>query len=353
MINLYNAVILLTEMTLALTAVDLIKNKLISRETKVRGVVTSIIIGIAALAECVAESLSDNTELIGLHAGIELVEICLLPVTGVAIALSYGTAIRPKLAAALCCVHAVVQIVALPSGAIFTIGTSGVFRMGRFFELYILVLVATIIYAAVCIAIFDRKYQKKIDLLLFFSLIILAEGIGKLFAEPAIWVLYMCIAATNVICYMNYYKTMLRIDAVTQLLNRRNYDGSIGNVSAGAAIIMLDIDKFKIVNDTYGHKFGDCCLQEIGGCILRTYRSVGQCFRIGGDEFCVIIENIECSIESLNEQFAKEIEELRNRDSRMPDISLGYGYYDYGMSDISEALKAADDMLYKNKKEKL
>ena len=52
---------------------------------------------------------------------------------------------------------------------------------------------------------------------------------------------------------------------------------------------MIDANDFKLINDTYGHQCGDWALAKISEAILNVYSKVGFCYRIGGDEFCVIL----------------------------------------------------------------
>ncbi len=55
-------------------------------------------------------------------------------------------------------------------------------------------------------------------------------------------------------------------------------------------LVVFDVDDFKQINDRYGHMKGDLCLADIAECIKKAYASFGYCYRIGGDEFCVITE---------------------------------------------------------------
>ena len=56
-------------------------------------------------------------------------------------------------------------------------------------------------------------------------------------------------------------------------------------------LIVFDVDDFKHVNDVYGHVKGDLCLSVIANCIKGAYAQYGYCYRIGGDEFCVLLKN--------------------------------------------------------------
>ena len=56
-------------------------------------------------------------------------------------------------------------------------------------------------------------------------------------------------------------------------------------------MVVFDVDDFKQINDRYGHIQGDLCLAGIAECIKNSYANFGYCYRIGGDEFCVLLKN--------------------------------------------------------------
>lgn len=187
------------------------------------------------------------------------------------------------------------------------------------------------------------------DDVLFWTFSMIAAGLGIRFTSPSIGIDYLCIAVGNMLFYIRCYKIMLQVDAVTRLLNRRCYDVQIADLGTHAAILLFDVDKFKEVNDTYGHSVGDLCLKKIAQELRRVYGKYGLCYRIGGDEFSVILrENLQ-RVEELNDRFTAAIKALRAEDSRIPDVSVGYAYYDADSTHIQKTIEEADAMLYNNK----
>lgn len=159
----------------------------------------------------------------------------------------------------------------------------------------------------------------------------------------------MCVALCNMI-YCNFnYKLLLHVDAVTGILNRRCYDLYIENISSPVAIIMFDVDNFKAINDTYGHDEGDKCLERVAGEIKSVYGKNGSCYKIGGDEFCVILQKDINNIEKTNRQFKSRIAELNKKYGSVSDVALGFALYDSDKDNIQNVVKAADEMMYKNK----
>jgi predicted signal transduction protein with EAL and GGDEF domain len=78
-------------------------------------------------------------------------------------------------------------------------------------------------------------------------------------------------------------------DSLTSLANRRELDGSLGATAPGDAIVMIDLDQFKQVNDHYGHGAGDRVLADFGRTVVRGVRSGDLALRYGGDEVLLIL----------------------------------------------------------------
>ena len=117
---------------------------------------------------------------------------------------------------------------------------------------------------------------------------------------------------------------------------------------------MLDIDRFKLINDEYGHLTGDYILKELARAIKRRIRREEMFARFGGEEFCVVLP--ESDHEAVLE-FANTVRRLIENhvfefeNSRIPvTVSLGVGHLISDMKDPIELLKVADDNLYEAKR---
>jgi diguanylate cyclase (GGDEF)-like protein len=154
-------------------------------------------------------------------------------------------------------------------------------------------------------------------------------------------------------------------DPLTGLPNRRLFDDRLergmkrfyrktDHLSLG--ILVLDLDNFKLVNDTYGHHIGDKVLETIAKRLLHRLRQNDTVARVGGDEFIIILEGImEISI---GELVAKSILEIINHPIVVEDASIvvsgsiGISYYPNHGTDIDILLKKADLAMYQAKKSK-
>jgi diguanylate cyclase (GGDEF)-like protein/PAS domain S-box-containing protein len=98
-------------------------------------------------------------------------------------------------------------------------------------------------------------------------------------------------------------------DALTGLPNRRIFSDRIETALAASqrnqthgALLFLDLDKFKDLNDTYGHDAGDLMLQEVAQRLLQCIRAVDTVARLGGDEFVVLIQNLSADLDDATQQ---------------------------------------------------
>ncbi len=158
------------------------------------------------------------------------------------------------------------------------------------------------------------------------------------------------IAGTAGLIFMYAYYSALvnKIDSLTHLLNKRCFNSRFINLSEECYIVVIDLNKFKQINDEQGHVFGDYILKEIADIIQRSYHKQGTCFRIGGDEFCVIVKK-EANIENLNSQVNRNIEKRRLKEPLLPSVSIGYSKLVLGVNTQEDAFEEADKMMFKVK----
>ena len=348
--NLYTAVILIAGLTLIITVSDIRTNRLITREDKRAALIACLTITLPMLAEWVSILLDGApAELRSVHVTAKLLELILAPAIGVAVAFAYGDAKHPELALTLVAAHAVFQCLALGFEWVFRVDAENGWQRQELFVIYALVFVLSVAYAFSSVVIGGKAYQIGVDAMLVLTLLLVTAGVWFMLVFPDIRITYLCIALSNLLLYIRHYKIMLQVDAVTGLLNRRCYDVNITDMGSRSVIVLLDIDQFKRVNDTYGHSVGDLCLRSVAQELTAVYGRYGLCYRIGGDEFCVVLHDSLEKLPMLNQLFLARIQRLRERDSRMSGVSMGYAYYDAAASDIRDVIQEADTMLYRNK----
>ena len=151
-------------------------------------------------------------------------------------------------------------------------------------------------------------------------------------------------------------------DALTGLWNRRHFDDELKRVlvetdryGKESALVILDIDHFKKVNDTYGHQAGDTVLQMVAGAMKELVRTTDVCARIGGEELCVILPQTGAvGALELAERLREKIESttvLWRARAIQVTASFGVATYGAGGETAEKALlfQEADRALYKAK----
>jgi diguanylate cyclase (GGDEF)-like protein len=121
-------------------------------------------------------------------------------------------------------------------------------------------------------------------------------------------------------------------------------------------VIMLDLDGFKQVNDTFGHKTGDQMLREVGRMLQAQLREYDFLARYAGDEFVAIVQDLAVEqVEELRERIESTIEKfsLRVRADRYARVGISVGAATYGVhgETLDQLLIAADQAMYKAKSE--
>jgi diguanylate cyclase (GGDEF)-like protein/PAS domain S-box-containing protein len=118
------------------------------------------------------------------------------------------------------------------------------------------------------------------------------------------------------------------------------------------SLLYIDLDDFKLINDSLGHDVGDQLLQAISKRLLMATREIDFVGRLGGDEFCIIIQDFnDISTAEIAEKCIQEISKPLELMSRVikPTISIGIAHYPEDGLDITSLFKAADVSLYKAK----
>ena len=145
---------------------------------------------------------------------------------------------------------------------------------------------------------------------------------------------------------------LLYIDSLTSVYNRRYYDEHFQGSDNIQAMVVIDVDNFKHINDNYGHDVGDIVLQNIAQTVLSSVRKTDAVIRYGGDEFVIIFFSIPADIfEKKFERIRRSVDILIIDDRPELHMSVSIGGV-YGIGTTKELFKAADNMMYQSKKVK-
>ncbi len=140
-------------------------------------------------------------------------------------------------------------------------------------------------------------------------------------------------------------------DSLTGCLNRRSFFEIIDGyweetTDTEMSVIMLDIDKFKSINDNYGHSFGDDVIKLVSTATLEIVGEKGAVCRYGGEEFCLAIPNMSyAEAMQLGDEIRKDVERTRVG-SVSVTVSVGVSSRKFLAMDVQHMLEQADQSLY-------
>ena len=154
----------------------------------------------------------------------------------------------------------------------------------------------------------------------------------------------------------NTYLKMAFTDDMTGMKNRRAFDSdteTLAKEKDGVAILYADMNNLKQINDTMGHQKGDEAIRIIAD-KLKCFSEKGNfCYRLGGDEFCVISTNL--TAENMEIECARINQELAEMEHNfICEISIAYGAMDYKPENndkLYEIMRRADKKMYEKKQE--
>ena len=151
------------------------------------------------------------------------------------------------------------------------------------------------------------------------------------------------------------YKELAVKDVLTGLKNRNAYDAWVGEhwKEEGTTILAFDLNDLKLCNDTLGHAAGDQYLQDAAAILTKVFFPAGNCYRIGGDEFCVIVQQVEDDWVKERLSRMEMLEREYNRTSDVVRMQIAYGYARFCAeldSNIEDTRNRADAQMYENKR---
>ena len=149
-------------------------------------------------------------------------------------------------------------------------------------------------------------------------------------------------------------------DGMTGLLNHKFFEKRLKEeierserYEQNFSLLFLDLDKFKRINDTYGHQFGDYVLKQTSKIIQKSVRNIDVVSRYGGEEFSVILVNANrLDAQKTAERIRKEIELNEFIDGSIKEkltISIGIGIYPADANNFNGIISFSDRKMYKAK----
>lgn len=255
--------------------------------------------------------------------------------------------------------NVILLIISQPFGWIYYIDSNNIYHRGPFYVLTIFVNILLIVGAFILIL----KNKKKIDKRHYFSL--------QFFSVPPLIGMTLQALSFNIpvtlnslvlsifLVFLTIQRNSMNTDYLTGVSNRSNFEMALQNKIYKSTKdktfsgIMIDINNFKSINDTFGHDMGDHALRATAKILVGCIRSNDLLSRYGGDEFCVILDIYDRDkLESIVKRINNCVD-FYNEYSGKPfklKFSMGYDVYDFNSKMTSEQFKRhIDELMYKNK----
>lgn len=240
----------------------------------------------------------------------------------------------------------IVNFISLYNGIVFSLDENGQLKRGVLGYLpYILVGVYSVLLVYILIKRSNKRSTEIFPILFlcfaFVSGLMLPFVLGKDFSK------LFCITIVIAV-FVHYVFSILLLtekDSLTGLLNRQAFYASIENDARSInALVSIDMNGLKVINDTEGHAAGDKALETIALCFLQSAASKQSVYRIGGDEFVIICRwASEDDVKALIDRIRKNVSKTKYK------CAIGYSYAPNGAAAIDEMLKESDEKMYADK----
>lgn len=215
-------------------------------------------------------------------------------------------------------------------------------------------------------SVFIILNRKRIDSKHFFALLFFAvPPFICVFVQVFIYgisIMINSVVISLLIVFLNTQTRSIYIDYLTGLNNRMKLEyymrEKVGKckINKTFSAIMIDLDNFKNINDTFGHKTGDEALQIYAQILKRCLRSNDFIARYGGDEFCIVLDSSDAAdLEKIAGRLNCAVEKFNSAGGRPYKIgmSMGYAVYDYDSHmEAEDFQKLIDRLMYKDKRSK-
>jgi len=256
-------------------------------------------------------------------------------------------------------INAAMAVASYFNGYYFFVDAQNMYQRGDLFWCSVVLVYMYFFYSLLYIVLNKKNIDEKMYYsLLAFSLPPMLGSIIQIiyYGVSLIW---PGVALSLLIIYLNIQKNQLYTDHLTGVYNRRLLDIHLqeclmnGDNTAQIGVLMLDIDQFKNINDSYGHIVGDQALMEAANILKRSADKKGFIARYGGDEFVIILPaRKRGEVEALAAEIDRNVKSFNQKEERPYKIkfSMGFETFDCGAQlTKQEVLKSIDDQMYERK----
>lgn len=240
------------------------------------------------------------------------------------------------------------------TGWVFLVNDQNQYMRG---DLFLIPTIISMFYYVLLLASINKQdfkfdFGDKIHLALVFLMPIIAMVIQILFHE--IILIWGTISISLLLYYIFLRELEFKYDTMCEVKNRAAFKKELEQIQKkeiSVVFVVLDLNDLKKINDCYGHKAGDNALYSVAKVLKESFDEIGEPYRIGGDEFCVICKNT--TKQSVDNALLK-LEYLTDMESKNQNfkivIAYGYDFYKSNQNkSIYDIYSNADKSMYEHK----
>lgn len=154
---------------------------------------------------------------------------------------------------------------------------------------------------------------------------------------------------------INVYKSLAYVDAMTRCGNRAAFDRAVNVLKKGEGLeswigmAMIDLNGLKQINDSCGHGIGDKIIAGAGACIREAFEGLGEVYRVGGDEFLVILRGKKLEEQEYRKRLAESLAAYNESNKPVLDLACGLSFAAPDKKDVDALYAEADRRMYLEK----
>ncbi|MBU3159657.1 GGDEF domain-containing protein [Clostridium frigoris] len=252
------------------------------------------------------------------------------------------------------CFNAFICILSYKTGFIFFVNAQNQYTRGNLFLMPTIICMFYYVLFVIAVIKNSVKYEMEDKKILIPVLFIPILGIILQIIFKNLILIWGCTSISLLIYYIFLLELQFKYDAQTGIKNRVAFENEMeryGNEENNATIIMFDLNNLKRTNDKYGHKAGDEMIFHAAKIVEESFIGIGKAYRIGGDEFCVICNDITKKILD-SALFNLDDLLIKINQKRYIEIVIAYGYAFYNKNkneNINSTFVKADKAMYIHK----
>ncbi len=239
-------------------------------------------------------------------------------------------------------------------GFVFYVDANNHYQRGDSFFVFVAAYIVNLIILLISTVRTGHKYRYTIKAKIIALSLFAVAGTSIQLVWPSIHVSWHSATLSLLLYYLLLSEFDRSFDPLTGLQNRAAYEKMANKLNGRKpySVVVIDINDFKEINDTYGHEFGDTVLKKIAAVISKSFDERCTCYRVGGDEFYIINSAADTvKLEHQLKSMTNNLEKERQNESRLPTVAYGYGIFKSEKTiGFQQVLKEADKQMYYFKK---